>query len=340
MKGMKKKIKAVLSKMNFNLNRNPRIVKYRDVDPSKYIPEPYKAVFILSADFELAWAWRYSKAFQNPKEEAINRSRISRRNIPEILKLCDKYNIPITWATVGHLFLEECSRDRHLAHQNLRRIPYHENEYWKFDKGDWFQNDPCTNWVDAPEWYAPDLIRLILTSKVNHEIACHTFSHIDCRDDVCSREIFTGEVLECQKSVTRYGRKLETFIHPGHTIGNLDTLKELGFTSFRTDYENTLGYPIKHKNGLWELKSTVELAYRKEWSVKYHIYRYKMIIERALKYKRLCYCWFHLSMFPVFVEEVMPELFDFIASKKKKLWITTTKDYVNWLESVKNDQEK
>lgn len=333
-----KKTKSFLSKVNFALGRNPSITKGKDY--RKFIPKHYKAVVIISADFELAWASRYTKNSANPYQKAIENARCARKNIPIILDLCDKYNIPITWATVGHLFLEECRRENGIPHPNIKRLPFFENEYWKFDRGDWFQNDPCTNWKDAPEWYAPDLIKDILNRKIGHEIACHTFSHIDCRDGVCSSEVFKDEITECQKNAQKYGIKLESFVHPGHTIGNLNTLKKLGFTSFRTDYENKLGYPIKHKNELWELQSTVELAYRKEWSVKYHIYRYKEVVERALKHNRLCYFWFHLSTCSFFIEEVMPVLFEFVSSKRKKIWITTTKDYVNWLKSSKNVNEE
>jgi len=232
---MKRKVKAILSKVNFWLQRNPIVVKYDDVDYRKYIPAPYKAVFILSADFELALAWRYAKNLQNPKEQAIQLAKLARTNIPLILKLCDEYNISITWATVGHLFLEGCNKNGHLAHPHLKRIPHHENRYWRFNKGDWFDDDPCTDWQTSPAWYAPDLIKMILNAKTKHEIACHTFSHIDCRDEVCPSQILIGEILECQNVAQKYGIKLESFVHPGHTIGNLNTLRNLGFTSFRTD---------------------------------------------------------------------------------------------------------
>jgi len=328
---MRRKIKAVLSKVNFALNRNPKIIKYKNVDVSRYIPEPYKAVLIISADFELAWAWRYAKALENPKQEALNHARIARRNLPIILQLCDKYNIPITWATVGHLFLEKCSKDGNVAHRYVKRLFYHQNQYWRFDKGDWFDDDPCTDWKTSPEWYAPDLIKMILNSDAKHEIGCHTFSHIDCSNDICFPLILISEIEECQKCAQKYGIKLESFVHPGQAIGNLNTLKGLGFNSFRTDDENVLGYPEKHTNGLWEIKSTMELTFRKEWSVNYHIYRYKSVIERALKHNRVCCYWFHPSIDYIFVEKVIPALFEFINSKRKELLVTTTKDYANQL---------
>lgn len=329
---MNRKIKSLLSKVNFRLNRSPRIIRYRNIDYRQYIPKPYQAILLLCADFELAWGWHFSKSFQNQIEEASNLSRISRSNIPVILKLCDKYSIPITWATVGHLFLDRCNKDGGLPHSQLRRLPYHESQYWSFRKGDWFDDDPCTSWEKSPAWYAPDLIAMILGSKINHEIACHTFSHIDCRDEICDPEVLTDEIEECLKCAQEYGVQLESFVHPGHAIGNLDSLRQLGFTSFRTDYDNVLGYPQKHTSGLWEFKSTMELTLRKEWSPRYHIYRYNEIIERALRHQRVCYYWFHPSFDPLFVKEIMPAIFEFVDKKRKTLWVTTSKDYIHWLE--------
>lgn len=331
---MRSKVKALLSKINFRLNRNPKVVKFNSIRPSKYIPEPFKAVFILSADFELAWAWRYVKTVENPKEQAENLARISRRNIPKILELCNKYNIPVTWATVGHLLLEQCSKNRTLAHSYLRRLPYHENRCWRFNKGDWFEDDPGNNWRASPEWYAPDLVREIMTTSVRHEIGCHTFSHIDCRDGICPPEVFKDEINECLKIAKEWGIEMKSFVYPGNLIGNLELLRDLGFTSYRTNYRNVLSYPMKDENGLWELPSTVELAYRKEWSVDYHIWRYKKIVERAMNYGRICNFWFHPSCDERVIDLIFPYLFEYInnLSNKGLLLISTTSDYIDYIE--------
>ncbi len=331
----KKSFKSLLSKANFYLKRNPRISKSSAIDVKKYIPRPYRAVLLISADFELAWGWRYAKTFQHPKQEAIRRARVARKNIPKILELCDSHNIPITWATVGHLFLEKCSKNGNLAHAHLERPPYHENRYWRYNEGDWLDDDPCANWKTSPEWYAPDLIKMILSAKIKHEIACHTFSHIDCRDRVCSSDILKSEINECKNLARKWGVELKSFVHPGHTIGNLNALAKLGFSSFRTDYRNTLSYPIKHNNGLWEFQSTAEFYYRKEWSIDYHINRYIQITERAIEHNRVAYCWFHPSMDTLFLMTVFPRLFSYFDNlvRKNILFTTTTEEYVTFLNS-------
>jgi peptidoglycan/xylan/chitin deacetylase (PgdA/CDA1 family) len=327
-KKARRKMKAYMSRINFALNRTPHVINYGDTYPSQYIPEPYRAVFILSADFELAWAWRFAYS----REMTERFAQTARKNIPKILSLCDQYRIPITWATVGHLFLERCSTNGHRAHPSMSRIPYHKSHYWSYNRGDWFEHDPCTDYKISPAWYGPDLITMIMQAKTQHEIGCHTFSHIDCSDHICPQSVFIDEINECQRCASRFGVSLKSFVHPGHTIGNLNVLKKCGFTSFRTDYRDVLAYPEKHPSGLWEFKTTAEMKYRKEWSLQYHVYRYTKIIEKALKARRLCYFWFHPSIDSTFVEVVMPALFEFIASRHNILWVTTTSDYVNWLE--------
>lgn len=325
------KVKPYLSKLKFLFNKNPLIE--RGFLAEEYIPSPYQSVLTITADFELAWAWRYSKSSKNPIEKAKIKGKMERENIPKILELCNTYNIPITWATVGHLFLESCSKKNEIAHSNLPKLDHFENEYWKFEGEDWFENDPCSNFQKAPEWYCPDLIKQILNAKVKHEIGCHTFSHIDCSDEVCSAVVFAAEINECIKEASKLGLTFESFVHPGHTIGNLKTLSELGFTSFQSDPGNILGYPVQHQKKLWELKRTYEFTYRKDWSIDYHIYRYKKIIDRAIKNKTICNFWFHPSFDTTFLGKILPDIFQHISSLRNEIWISTVGQYVDWLNN-------
>ena len=320
-------LKSINSKLNFALGRNPHIEK-RPKDYRKFIPESYKAVVTITADFELAWAWRYAKGFKDSYRTATDKARQARRNIPKILELCDQYNIPITWATVGHLFLRECKRENDKAHPNIKRIPYFENCYFKYASGDWFDDDPCSNWWQAPEWYAPDLIEMILNAKVDHEIGCHTFSHIDTSDELCSNDVFISELNACKNAALQYNLELKSFVHPGHTIGHLKELKAAGFTSFQTDYRNILGYPKMHLDGLWELKRTMEFVWRDDWTVDYHIYRYKKIIDRAIKSNTVCNFWFHPSVESKLIRLVLHHIFEYINSLRDKILIITVSAHI------------
>jgi predicted deacetylase len=173
---------------------------------------------------------------------------------------------------------------------------------------------------------------MIIDSKVKHEIGCHTFSHIDCKDEVCPPDLIRAELRECNKLAKERGINLKSFVHPGYTIGNLNVLAEEGFTNFRTNTRNVLGYPRKHKNGLWEFEQTAEFVYRKDWSIYYHRYRYIAIIKRAIRSNTVCVFWFHPSFDPIVVEKIWPEVFRFINENREIIWVTTHTGYVKWLE--------
>jgi peptidoglycan/xylan/chitin deacetylase (PgdA/CDA1 family) len=326
-------VKSFAQQLNFLLGRNPRLVKQKNW--REFIPEPYKAVVILSADFELAWAWRYSKMSHNPLEKALSKAKSERENMPKILEVCEQYNIPITWLTVGHLFLESCTKENGIPHPEILRLPKFENNWWKFDTEDWFADDPCTNYKTDPLWYCPDLIEMILHSSVHHEIGCHTFSHIDCRDSICTPEIFKSEIEACERASNRLKiPKMRSFVHPGHTIGNLIQLENLGFTSYRTDNYNTIGFPSRDVNtSLWRFNTTLELYYRQNWSVRAQIYLYINTLKRSIRNNAISYFWFHPSFSPDFVNKILPSLFEWIDKNREELLVITIGDYVDWLNN-------
>jgi len=260
----------------------------------------------------------------------------TRENVPKILNLCEIYDIPITWATVGHLFLSNCKRVNKIAHPEILRLPYFENLYWKYSLGDWFDSDPCTNYIEDPPWYAPDLVKMINENSIKHEIGCHTFSHIDCRDEICSKDVFESEILKCKELAKEFGIELKSFVHPGFTIGHLEDIEKLGFTSFRTNYANELTYPKKHFSKLWEFRNTMEFCWRKEWSINYHIKRYKTIIDRAIQYNKICVFWFHPSLETNFVDYVLPEILAYLNYKSQEIKCLTHSDYADWLNEINN----
>jgi len=328
-------IKQYLSKLNFFAGNSPRILSYPKNTVNKFIPFPHRAVIIISCDFELAWAWRFAKQINCSLEKAKGIATKERENIPFIVDLCEEFDVPLTFATVGHLFLEGCERKNGLAHPNVKRLNHFENKYWEFSSGDWFDADPCCNWKQAREWYAPDLLKKILGSKVKHEIACHTFSHIDCREEVCSADILKQEISECKNIAAKYGVKLNSFVFPANLTGNFKAIKEEGLLAFRSD-KDVLGFPEKTDCGLWQFSTTAQICPSKyKWSIEYCIRRYKTIIERAIRHQRLCHFWFHPSMGREFLESVLTELFQFIGAKKDELYITTMGEYAKYLENAK-----
>lgn len=321
-------IKPAYKNIRLRFGMDPVVEKTGDYQ--KFIPKPYKAALIICADFELAWAWRFSTHINSSKEASDYASR-ERKNIPVILDLCDNYNIPLTWATVGHLFLGNCNKINGIAHPEIKQIKKFKNIYWNFDETDWFVDDPCSNNETSPGWYAPDLIELIMNSKTGHEVACHTFSHINCSEEVCSSESFESELSECVRLAKNINIDLKSFVYPGNITGYKNSLTKFGITSFRTDNYNVLGYPQEYERGFWEIKSSSELVFNKNTSQKFLVKYYCNIINKAVETNTVCYLWFHPSASLDFPEKILKPIFDFIRDNADNIFISTSRNYIDWL---------
>lgn len=286
-------------------------------------PYSKKACLIISADFELAWAWRYVKGVEDSLAFADKKAKQSRKNLPLLLALFDAYEIPVTWAAVGHLFLENCTKDNGIPHKNIPRPPYFENEFWHYTKGDWYDADPCSNVFKNPAWYGLDLIRSILSSKVKHEIACHSFSHIDCSDNYCTEELMDAELSECKRAASQVGLELKSFVFPGNCVGNLESLKRHGFKAYRFNKPPELDMPRKDKFGLWSIPGGICMEKPEGWPSRSWIQVLSKCITRALETRTLLHLWFHPSCSEENIKTIFPALLKYIHKYGENLWITT-----------------
>ena len=302
-----------LDKLSLQFGIRPK-AKSCNIDREKRFPDGFQGGVVISADFELGWAFRYSKTNPNPEKMA----KQTRDNFSFLLKTIDEYNIPITWATVGHLFLEKCSKG---DHDWMRRIP-HFDDHWKFTSGDWYDHDPYSNYKKSPYWYAPDLIEKILKSKVNHEIGCHTFSHIDFSDKNCPPDVAEDEIKACIEAAKPFGIEFKSIVFPGGTYGNIEILKKYGFKVYRRNLREKLSYPYKDNEGMIVTHSTQMIGISNpSWNADYYIFRYKKMIDKAIKTGTICHLWFHPS--DISLRKILPEILLYAKklNDKNRLWI-------------------
>jgi len=271
-----------------------------------------KGVVVLSADFEMAWAYRYSKSRSN---EAIQIGLQEREQIPLLLNLFEQCNIPVTWATVGHLFLDRCEKNvEGTAHSEMLRPDYFENRNWKFSDGDWYQHDPCSDYKSDPAWYAPDLIRKIINSRVKHEIGCHTFSHIDFTDKNCPPELAKAEIQKCKELANPKSLELKSMVFPGGTFGNFEVLKKNGFICYRKPMSYDLDMPVIDDHRLVAIPSSFGLDRDPYgWSKDFNLAILKNYIYRAAQNKLVCHFWFHPYMDRWYLQNIMPLLLRIIS---------------------------
>jgi peptidoglycan/xylan/chitin deacetylase (PgdA/CDA1 family) len=172
---------------------------------------------VLSIDAELGWGFPDTPI----PMERVNAARSGWR---ELLGLLDAYDVPATWAVVGHLFLDDCDG----THRSHPAGPDH----FSIER---------TSLADRPDLrYCPDLIDLVRDADVDHELASHTFSHVMFGAEETTTEMARTE-LEWAIEAAADHDSMRSFVFPRNSVGHRDVLAEWGFDAYRgtSPYELT-----------------------------------------------------------------------------------------------------
>jgi peptidoglycan/xylan/chitin deacetylase (PgdA/CDA1 family) len=182
---------------------------------------------VISLDAELGWGFH---DHDDPPERRIRRARWGWRRL---LELFETFDVPATWAVVGHLLLEECD-GVHADH------PLGEG---------WFSRER-KSWADRPQWrFAPDLVEAVLAAGPDHELACHSYSHV-VFDGSVGRDVTRAEVAGCLAAAESYDVSMRSFVHPRRVVGHRDVLSEWGFDCYR-------GRPTRSRSVAGKLRNVV-----------------------------------------------------------------------------------
>ena len=285
-----------------------------------------KAAVCISADFELNWAWREL----SERERDIRGSR-ERENLPRILRLLEEYSIPITWATVGHLFLRSCERrPGEIAHTGMPRPPV--NERWE---GDWYVHDPCTDLPRDPLWYAPDLIEQIKKSPSPHEIGSHSFSHIDFLEKRSNATLIRKEIEECSSAMKPFGLKPRSLVFPFNKMGYsyLDVLAGCGIIAVRhRDKAVRLSYPERTDRGVYKIYESMNLRKPRYYD---YLDKAKIFIEQAIERNAVYHLWFHPSDPIQLFENEFRRIIEHIACERERgtIWVATMAELASYCEA-------
>jgi len=279
----------------------------------------------ISADFELNWAFR-----SLPAEERDRLGSTERNNVPYILDLLAEFDIPITWATVGHLFLASCVIDGGYPHRNMPRPAL--NNRWQ---GDWYKHDPCTELRHDPLWYAPDLIEQIIRSKVPHEVGSHSFSHIDFSPQTSDRELVSKEMEESLAAMAPFGLRFRSLVYPfnhmGHSYHNL--LHQYGVIAVRhRDEKVRLSYPERSDAGVYKIYESMNLR-----SSDHYDYRDKaeLFIDHAVQRGMAYHLWFHPSDPRSVFQKEFYDILQTIQRQREagNVWVATMGDLASYCEA-------
>ncbi len=182
-----------------------------------------KGFFTISIDTELAWG-TFDHGGHIKYKEAYKKYRAI---VAKILELFKRYEIPATWAIVGHLFLDSCKKENGKLHPDIVR-PTH-----RWFSNDWFSYDPGTDISKDNFWYGSDIVEMIKDATLKQEIASHSFCHPIFSEPGCSKETAESDVAKCVALAKEKGVELNSFTFPRNSPGHLDVLSKYGFRVFR-----------------------------------------------------------------------------------------------------------
>ena len=186
-----------------------------------------KGALVISLDFELLWGVFDKVAWREKKEYFQN----TRKVIPEILQLFEKYEIQCTWATVGMLFNEDWDE----WNENIPDVlPEYENSKLSAYKyGESIQS------IESEELcFAPDLIREIKKTP-GQEVGTHTYSHYYCLEPGQTPGSFMADLKKSVELAEKLGIRLESLVFPRnqYNADYLDVCIDNGLRTVRTNPE-------------------------------------------------------------------------------------------------------
>jgi peptidoglycan/xylan/chitin deacetylase (PgdA/CDA1 family) len=147
--------------------------------------------------------------------------------IDALLRLFQEYQVPATWAVVGHLFLDRCEAKDGVKHPDMPR-PLH-----SWFKEDWYTCDPASTLEQDPVWYGRDVVEKIMAVQPQQDIGCHSFSHVIFADEGCSAEVAKAEIAQCVALAQEMGIQLKSFVFPRSQEGHHRILRDYGFSCYR-----------------------------------------------------------------------------------------------------------
>jgi len=163
---------------------------------------------VLSIDAELGWGHH---DLDEPPPRRVEYARTGWRRLVDLL---DQYELPATWAIVGHLFLDTCDG----VHEDHPTPP------------GWFERERTT-WSDRPDLrFGQGLIEYLESAAVSHEVADHSFSHVLFDDPSTTPAVARAELTA---SADAANRSFDTFVYPRNRIAHRDILAEAGYTCYR-----------------------------------------------------------------------------------------------------------
>lgn len=197
-----------------------------------------QGIFTISLDFELHWGVFDKKDRQ--QREACYRNTLML--VPRMLEMFSKYEVHVTWATVGSLFAKNQQEWEQLK-------PSVEPDYvtQEYSPYKWIRQ---YGMPDQYHWahFAPDSVADILKYP-GQELATHTFSHYYCLEKQNEKDAFDADLKAAVKAARKYNSRLISLVFPRNQF-NPEYLKicwENGIKTVRSNPADWFWKPVTNK---------------------------------------------------------------------------------------------
>ncbi len=186
---------------------------------------PVKSIFTISLDFELHWG----VSDRHTVETYGLNLRNTRRAIDGMLELYKKYNVHVTWATVGMLFCRK--KEELFSYVTEEMRPHYTVKS--------FSNYTVAEGAGADETADPFHFAPAVLAKIRQvpgqEIGTHTFSHYYTLEDGQNPEQFRADLQAAIRIAGEYGIKLHSIVFPRMQYDEryIQILKEVGISYYR-----------------------------------------------------------------------------------------------------------
>lgn len=192
-----------------------------------------RPVFTISLDFELMWGVFDKRTIDSYGENIKGVHQL----IPKLLELFQKYNVHVTWATVGMLFNESLEELRNAEPEEL---PSYTNPDFSAYKH-LFQ----IREEDYRLYYSALPLIQLINSYNNQELGTHTYSHYYCLEKGQSINQFKSDLKLAIAKAQKMELTLKSIVFPRNQYNDeyLNVCAELGVASFRGNELNILQKP-------------------------------------------------------------------------------------------------
>lgn len=169
---------------------------------------------ILSFDFEIGWGDITNGVWKQREAKGVYKRL--RQVLPEMLSTMDACDFSATWATVGAMIETPQSRDfSHLTNAQHKIV----------DSGIRFGEPDTFNGID--------LFESVLAAMADHQIACHSYSHIPFDYAGVDGKFVREELRRFKHTLAQYHLKTSKLVFPENTEGFYTELLDSGIDKVR-----------------------------------------------------------------------------------------------------------